>query len=128
MRAGLKFISLVGIISISSCSKKEVTPSIIYGGSGVYVAGQTISPKTGNQVATYWKNGNPVYLTNGTTYAAAISIFVSGLDVYVAGEEYNSKNWPVEKYWKNGVPVILINCLSISSIFVSGTDVYACGL
>ncbi len=108
--------------------KKEVTPSIIYGGSGVYVAGQTTDPKTGNPVAAYWKNGIPVLLTNGATGGWAQSIFVSGPDVYVAGGENDKNYFPIEKYWKNGVPFTLTNCVDISSLFVLGSDVYVAGL
>jgi hypothetical protein len=62
--------------------------------SVVYVAGYYNVSGVGNQ-ACYWRDGVLVDLGGG--YAEAI--FVSGSDVYVAGQDNSMK--PV--YWKNGV-------------------------
>ncbi len=92
-------------------------------GSDVYVAG---TEGTGTQdLAVYWKNGIPVVLTNGTKRGLANSIFVSGSDVYVAGNEDS-----IAEYWKNGVPVALTDGIfgaQANAITVSGTDVYVAG-
>lgn len=93
----------------------------------VYVAGSVSSGS--HSVATYWKNGSPVSLTDGSYNAEAYSIFVSGNDVYVCGEEYNG-SFLVAKYWKNGSPVTLSDGsidVYANSIAISGNDVYIAG-
>jgi hypothetical protein len=57
------------------------------------------------------------------------SIFVSGSDVYVAGNESSEINKKA-LYWKNGQKVYLTDGREYSeaySIFVSGSDVYVAG-
>jgi hypothetical protein len=93
----------------------------------VYVAGTEESGS--GYVAKYWKNGQAVSLTDGTTYAAAYSIFVSGNDVYVCGNVgyvVDAVTSPQAYYWKNGSPIIL-GAGYARSIAVSGNDVYVCG-
>ncbi len=96
--------------------------------SDVYAAGFEIND-TGYSVARYWKNGALVVLTTGTHGSYAMSIAVSGSDVYVAGIESNGTN-DVAKYWKNGVSVELTDGTHqgfVNSIFVDGTDLYVAG-
>jgi hypothetical protein len=84
-----------------------------------------ISGYDGNR-AIYWKNGQKVFLTDGSVGAGGNSIFVSGSDVYVAGAE----NY-VAKYWKNGQAVVLpptnTGSAYANSIFVSENNIYLAG-
>ena len=106
--------------------------SIYVVGNDVYVAGEENS--TVGLRSVYWKNGTPVYLTDGSNAALANTIYVAGNDVYVGGYELLNNNAlaPIAKYWKNGVAVSLttgeFNDLGIvNSIYVVGKDVYAAG-
>ena len=61
----------------------------------VYVAGYEIINNV--QIATYWKNGEPHYLSDGETHAEARAIAVHGSDVHILVEDGQ-----VLKHWKNG--------------------------
>src|SRR5436305_6167804 len=84
------FALLLFTISLGVCScikENHYKQSPASASPDIYLAGSTgdgIHPK-----ATYWKNGQEVILTDGTQYAEAISIVVSGADVYVAGYVFN---------------------------------------
>jgi hypothetical protein len=89
----------------------------------VHVAGYVDNGTT--WVATYWKNGVPKDLTDGTQSAAAFGIVVSGSDVYIAGGQGN-----VALYWKNGIAVPLTDGSTASlaeAIAINGSDVYVAG-
>ena len=104
----------------------STTTSITVSGNDVYVAGASSNGGWSDVFATYWKNGNPVKLTNGSKNANATSIAVSGSDVYVAGSDKDS----VAKYWKNGTLINLTDGLTrgfAEAIAVSGSDVYVAG-
>ena len=126
MKTLSKIIALLSFtFLINSCKKTDVPTA-----KNVYVAGSQWNGTS--YVATYWKNGTPVHLTDGSKSTLANSIFVSGSDVYVAGEEYyvTSLAGTVAKFWKNGV---LTNLPAdnqynhANSIFVVGSDVYIAG-
>lgn len=101
------------LVNLTDGSTAAEATSIAVSGADVYVAGtqwdgNSIQYSNGyavydrHPIAKYWKNGNPVNLTDGSKWAEARSIGLSGNDVYVAGFEDG-----VAKYWKNGNPVIL---------------------
>ena len=87
---------------------------------GVYIAGGYATG--GVEIPFYYENGIRTDLGNN---GRARSIFVSGADVYVAG---NNNGYPC--YWKNGARAdlpIIGSGGSANSIFVYGTDVYVAG-
>ncbi|MBS1974137.1 MAG: IPT/TIG domain-containing protein, partial [Bacteroidetes bacterium] len=114
-----------GNISAGQPVVSGVIYKVIVSGTDVYLAGSQ-APFSGNQVATYWKNGTPSPLTDGTAVSEAYGIFVSGSDVYVAANDGTTS-----KYWKNGVASVLNTPGNFSAyptgIYVSGTDVYVSG-
>src|SRR5215210_1779904 len=111
-----------GVI-LDDASKFGVGSSIFVSEGDVYVAGEE------HHIATYWKNGVPVF-PDSTTPSAATSIVVSGADVYVAGTEFPGGSFGAV-YWKNGNVVSLTDGSEFaiaSSIAVSGSDVYVAGV
>lgn len=117
---------LCGTMLLNSCNKDEnnlIEPKFDNENLEVYIAGYI-----GN-TATYWKDGVPVSLTDGTTKAEAHSIHVANGNVYVAGYEYEDSN-RVAKLWINGNPTSLSdsgNFAMAHYVFVSDDDVYVSG-
>jgi hypothetical protein len=109
---------------VSSCLLKDHSipdPEV----ETIYLAG--FERKGGVSVATLWKNGVALYLTDGTHDAEALAVVTTGADVYVAGKERITGNQFMAKYWKNGQPVELTDksqTATVDDIFVSGSDVY----
>ena len=119
-------------VTLSDSSNSNQATSIAVVGNDVYVAG-TLN-LNGRSVAKYWKNGEPVSLTDPTSVdATASSIFVSGTDIYVGGQQViKGSQLPVQiaTYWKNGTPVLLskgIHDAGVLSIFVTGEKVSVVG-
>lgn len=113
-----------GTASFLGDDNESFAQGLFVSGTDVYVAGST---KVTNFRATYWKNGEPTFLTDDTREAVANAIFVKGNDVYVTGYEKNAEGHQLAKYWKNGTAVILPDGKVGLSIVVSGTDVYVAG-
>lgn len=88
----------------------------------VYVAGE------GDGKAVYWKNNTLVVLNDlGPGLEDAVSVFVSGADVYVCGSDANSSR---AVFWKNGTPIFLTAPdpeRFANSIFVNSNDMYIAG-
>jgi len=102
--------------------------SIVLSGNDVYVAGQRCQTVSSScDVATYWKNGNPVPLTTQTPSYAS-SIVVSGSSVYVAGNTLSAPSFA--DVWKDGGFTQLTPEATPSyanQIAVAGSDVYVAG-
>jgi hypothetical protein len=125
--------------------------SVYVSGDDVYVAGYTVTISgdnwyfDGNEIVTngdeetaqarLWKNGEIQPLESGTYSDEALSVFVSGSDVYVLGSEslypvsFRMGRWAY-KYWKNGKAEIFAEGFArdgVKSIFVSDGNIYVAG-
>ena len=126
------FIIALSLTSCSSDSKetnKPQAPPTPGSVKDVYVCGYEKKAPSGNLVATYWKNGIPVYLTDGSRNARLFDIEVVENDVYACGFEYNpSISSITPKYWKNGFPIDLSTKIGIANcIAVSDNNIYIGG-
>jgi hypothetical protein len=128
-----KLIAIAAAAAVLALALFAVLSNI--GRKDVYVAGSKRNAQ-GNGVATLWKNGAAQRLSDGGSYAEAVSVFVSGKDVYVAGYDkdvYSAETGigagkGVAMLWKNGVAQRLGEVGSkAKSVFVSGNDVYVAG-
>lgn len=97
-------------------------------GANVYVVGYESNGQT--DVATCWKNGTPIVLSDGVHAARAYGITVSGGDVFICGTDRKGAGAAAAVYWKNGQEVSLTDgtrpAVAIG-IAVSGGHVYAVG-
>ena len=93
----------------------------------VYAVGWLV----GESGAVLWINGVAYHLTGDDLYGRADSVFISGSDVYVAGQvrgySRGAGNWNSAALWKNGVLQYLPGGIMATSVFVSGSDVYVAG-
>ena len=110
---------------------------IIVTGDNWYISGEQVITN-GDEVISHarlWKNGEAQHLDGGTLSDQAISVFVSGEDVFVLGREaLQSTPFPGRwafKVWKNGEVQVFYEGLSnncqVSSLFVSDGNVYVAG-
>jgi hypothetical protein len=106
-----------------------ITTGIMVYRNDVFVCGNDYYPSTNKYVATYWKNGIPIALGDGSADTWASAIAVSGNDVYVAGySTANNKTFAI--WWKNGIRMVLGDSTfsgTTTSILVSGDDIYITG-
>ncbi len=108
--------------------KLQVGTSTVSGGTityqpTVFVAGSLNNSAT--SLATYWKNGKAVNISQNESGLNAISVNASG--IYVAGWE-RVNNLQLANYWKNGVKTTLgTGASAVYAMAVNGTDVYTGG-
>jgi hypothetical protein len=120
--------------SLSDGSNTSIGNSIFLSGTDVYVTGSEVVKNTSPTVnlVKLWKNSVASSLSLGqsngysSNSAKGNSVFVSGQDVYVAGEDQDSA-----VLWKNGQRQRLDQdgnfSSSANSVYVSGNDVYVGG-
>lgn len=102
---------------------KDTMQVIVDGMVDIYVAGQL------NSLPVYWKNGQVIYLSNGSPNESSSAMTLDGSDLYVTGLEWWDGN-VLPRYWKNNNQVLLSNTpglIGLTSIAVSGGDVYVAG-
>lgn len=97
----------------------------------IYVVGYS-GPLNGPFTAQYWKNGELVKLTDGTTRAIVNDLFVHKGDVYVAGTITIPDKGERAAYWKNGQKIDLEEDQGVytraSGIGVAKGKVYVAGV
>lgn len=104
--------------------------AVTVAGGKVYAAGFD-TPEYDRRVIL-WTDGQPKYLTDGSTDALAYCICADGEDVYVGGyvQPADNKMGGVATIWKNGVAQSLTNgntVAKVNAIRVDGGKVYAAG-
>jgi hypothetical protein len=111
LTTGTNATGTVNLGTITACGTATI--------ADIYVAGVEGTAKV-------WKNGVATNLSNAVDSSDAVSVFVSGSDVYAAGSVGN-----IAKVWKNGTATNLTNGVNTfgeaSAVFVVGNDVYVVG-
>jgi hypothetical protein len=126
------FLLIICILMFAVSCKDDDNDDDVLGGPGVYIAGSYINDGTDIGNACYWKNGELIDLDSGGYHSYAVSVFVSGNDVYVCGKyRYDDVNdlWTI-CYWRNGERIDIVSGYddtSVDDIIVSGNDIYICG-
>ncbi len=115
---------------------ESLAQAICTDGTDIYIAGyETWVPENANYIAGYiatcWKNGKAIYLSEKTKTNYATSVFVANGDVYIAGyERQPDTGHDIAKYWKNEQEIRLTDGSfygRANAIFVHQNDVYVAG-
>lgn len=118
---------------ILSCGKDDDSVTNPTETTNVYVAGYEQNSNI-NQ-AKFWKNGTVTSLPTTGKASVASAVFISGKDVFIAGQEAMSSATDANrqiKLWKNGVLAKTITDGTkdavASDLYVAGNDVYIAGV
>ena len=126
---GAKYWKNGVVYGLGSSSGKAYANAIAVTPAGEILVAGTVLQNGGVQVATLWKNGVPVPLSDGVTPAFASTLAFSGTDIYVAGVYFNNERYAAT-LWKNGTGTAL-PCGQAGSqaraICADGQDVYVAG-
>lgn len=123
-------------ILLADKKHESMGQAIFIEGTDVYIAGYEAYVKENSKyisgcIATYWKNGKAVHLSDNLKTTYATSICVANDDVYVAGYERQvDTGKDIAKYWKNGKEIRLTDGTfygRANSIFIHNNDVYVAG-
>ena len=108
--------------------KLQVGASTVTGGTITYEPDIFVAGSLNNgafSLATYWKNGKAVTVSQNESALNAISMNVNG--VYVAGWE-RINNLQLANYWKDGAKTTLgTGASAVYAMAVNGTEVYTGG-
>ena len=132
MKKTLLWVSVALLAACGGQNTNRLSPD-------VYIAGTAFH--NGVPSAKLWKNGEDQNLIDGSIPSSAHSVFVSGQDVYVAGDitlarDYKSSPFTRAKQWDDGHAVLWKNGViqyiedeasQARSVYVSGEDVYVGG-
>src|SRR5260221_3334576 len=92
----VKFLlSILSVLSLASCNQDNFIPT-----TGVFTVGSEGS-SLNNNIAKYWRDGNPVVLSDSFKSDNATAIAISNYTIYVSGYERSGVN-NIAKYWRNG--------------------------
>jgi hypothetical protein len=112
----------------TTLSANGTANTVVVNGNDVYVGGAIT--QNGLPMATYWKNGNLVAISDSVN-AFVTAIAISGNDVYLAGFITPSYGNVSAMVWKNGAAKRLTDGSFWAQAFgiaVNGTDIYVSGI
>jgi hypothetical protein len=107
----------------TNMSGGAIANSLALSGSDLYIGGWASNGQ--HNVALYWKNGNPVILSDGSSNAGVMSIAIYNGDVYACGF-VSIGNTSAAVYWKNGQITALDGTTANGITLVNG-NVYLAG-
>lgn len=124
-----------GVLTVLGDGQTESSATgIVVSGNDVYVTGIIRNDTAPLAQACLWKDGVQQKLSPDSGYSATTCIALRGSDVLVGGAIYDKGTRqgitvysPDCVYWDNGVPVKIPGASNITSIAVSGQDVYVAG-
>ncbi len=89
--------------SFSQVNDNISVEKIIVRFGDIYMLGTTVFPDKTYPLVTYWKNGIPHYMTDGTRSITGSDFDVAGKDVLVVGGGVNPYGKTVAMIWVNGI-------------------------